>query len=262
MNRWLACSCCLAKIGLGQQTAGKIIGVHGTSIGRQWKARGVVAEKPKCGSMVYVGRAMITAKRKEAEAVESEPQRLYEEAAMADIRAHRRFFDWSAMWMNKQAMDEYNSPENIYERCCMRSIRAHGFKSVYPDWSQVWARSRMSMSPAQRAVANMRTRLKLLMKTARRGGASVKSSFIGCSTSQLAKHLESKFKRGMTWDNYGTHWHVDHVIPCASFDHTDSNHVARCWHWTNLEPLEASANIAKRDAITKPQMQLLLCATH
>ena len=263
VNRWFACSCCLARIGLGQNTAAKILGiVTKTAVGRGWKSKGIVAEKPKSGSMVTEGRSILTVKRKEIEAIEGEPQRLYNEAAMEDIRSHRRFPDWSQVWYNKLSMDEYNSPENIYERCCMRSIRAHGIRSVYPDWSQVWAKSRMSMNPAQRSVANMRTRLKLLMKTARKGGANVKSSFIGCSTGQLAKHLELRFKRGMTWANYGTHWHVDHVIPCASFDHTDSNQVAQCWHWTNLEPLEAKANISKSDAITRPQMQLLLCATH
>ena len=40
---------------------------------------------------------------------------------------------------------------------------------------------------------------------------------IGCSTSELMIHLESKFKEGMTWENHGL-WHVDHIQPCCSFD--------------------------------------------
>ena len=139
VNRWFACSCCLARIGLGQNTAAKILGiVTKTAVGRGWKSKGIVPEKPKSGSMVTEWRLILTVKRKEIEAIENEPQRFYDEAAMEDIRSHRRFPDWSQVWGNKLAMDEYNSPENIYERCCMRSIRAHGFRSVYPDWSQVW----------------------------------------------------------------------------------------------------------------------------
>ena len=96
------------------------------------------------------------------------------------------------------------------------------------------------------------------MKTTRRGGAMIRSSVIGCTTKELARHLESKFTQGMSWDNYGTYWHVDHILPCASFDHTDDGQVKQCWHWTNLQPLEASRNITKSDSITEPQMSLTM----
>ena len=86
--------------------------------------------------------------------------------------------------------------------------------------------------------------------------------YVGCTDDQLRSHIESQFKRKIGWHNYGTHWHIDHIIPCASFDHTDPKQVAQCWHWTNMRPLEARKNLEKGDSITEPQMQLLLCATH
>lgn len=85
---------------------------------------------------------------------------------------------------------------------------------------------------------------------------------IGCSKDQLIARFEQAFKRGMSWDNYGHHWHIDHILPCASFDQSDPKQRAQCWHWTNLRPLEAKRNIEKSDTITEPQMSLLLCATH
>ena len=33
---------------------------------------------------------------------------------------------------------------------------------------------------------------------------------LGCNITQFIKHLESQFKPGMTWENYGKVWHVDH----------------------------------------------------
>ena len=61
---------------------------------------------------------------------------------------------------------------------------------------------------------------------------------IGCSMAQLKEHLASKFKDGMTWDNYGRKgWHIDHVIPCASFNMTEPNEQKKCFHYTNLQPL-------------------------
>ena len=58
------------------------------------------------------------------------------------------------------------------------------------------------------------------------------------------KHLQNQFKPGMTRDNYGL-WHVDHIIPCASFDLTKLSEQEKCFHYTNLQPLWAIDNIKK-----------------
>lgn len=71
------------------------------------------------------------------------------------------------------------------------------------------------------------------------------SSFeiIGCSKDDLRKHLESKFRDGMTWQNYGKHWHIDHIVPLISAKSSDE--IKRLCHWTNLQPLTAFENISK-----------------
>ena len=58
------------------------------------------------------------------------------------------------------------------------------------------------------------------------------------------KHLESQFKVGMTWDNYGE-WHIDHIKPLAAFDIKDPAQVAEASHYTNLQPLWAMENFTK-----------------
>ena len=81
----------------------------------------------------------------------------------------------------------------------------------------------------------------------------------GCSLADLRDWIESQFKEGMTWGNYGIHgWHIDHIQPCSSFDHGNPDHVRRCWHFTNLRPMWAKENIAKGAKITEPQMQLAI----
>ena len=62
---------------------------------------------------------------------------------------------------------------------------------------------------------------------------------------QLLPGLESKFRDGMTWENYGPFWHVDHIRPWASFDLSDPSQQKLCFHWTNLQPLLATENLAK-----------------
>lgn len=84
------------------------------------------------------------------------------------------------------------------------------------------------------------------------------AEMVGCDVKHLLKHLESKFTSKMSWDNYGTYWHVDHIIPISSFDLTDPYQCKQANHWTNLQPLEAKQNIAKSNKIVEPQMNLML----
>ena len=70
------------------------------------------------------------------------------------------------------------------------------------------------------------------------------TNLIGCTVEQLKQHLESHFKVGMFWSNYGK-WHIDHIKPCASFDLSKESEQKKCFHYTNLQPLWAKENREK-----------------
>jgi hypothetical protein len=91
-------------------------------------------------------------------------------------------------------------------------------------------------------------RNRLCAAISRGKGKKIESSIslVGCTVFELRAHLESQFQPGMTWDNYGLHgWHIDHIIPCASFDLTDPEQQKACFHYTNLQPLWAEDNLKK-----------------
>lgn len=71
---------------------------------------------------------------------------------------------------------------------------------------------------------------------------------IGCTVDEVRVYLENQFVEGMSWDNHGE-WHIDHVIPCASFDLSDPVQQKKCFHYTNLQPLWAKDNLSKGDRI-------------
>jgi hypothetical protein len=73
------------------------------------------------------------------------------------------------------------------------------------------------------------------------------TEYIGCSIEELKLHIESKFKDSMNWDNYGSYWHIDHIIPCAAWDLTKEEDNMYCWNFRNLQPLIASENQSKKD---------------
>ena len=89
---------------------------------------------------------------------------------------------------------------------------------------------------------NLRRRINHAMKGKR---TSLSTMFlIGCEIDYLIYHIQSKFKRGMSWDNYGL-WHIDHKKPCASFDLSDPSEQYKCFHFSNLQPLWAIDNLRK-----------------
>jgi len=74
---------------------------------------------------------------------------------------------------------------------------------------------------------------------------------IGCSFEFLKKHIESQWSEGMSWDNYTTKgWHIDHIIPCASFDLSKEEEQKKCFHYTNLQPLWWYDNLSKHSKLT------------
>jgi hypothetical protein len=84
------------------------------------------------------------------------------------------------------------------------------------------------------------------------------NKLIGCDADSICLILEAQFLPGMTWANYGTAWHVDHIIPLSSYDLTDPAQQREAFHYTNLQPLWAHDNMAKGDEV--PGTELVLAA--
>lgn len=71
---------------------------------------------------------------------------------------------------------------------------------------------------------------------------------IGCSQIELKDHIQSLFKEGMTWENYGYYgWHIDHKIPLSKAKTNDELYLL-C-HYTNLQPMWWKENLSKHDKI-------------
>lgn len=69
---------------------------------------------------------------------------------------------------------------------------------------------------------------------------------VGCSIVELKAHVESLFKKGMSWDNYGrAGWTLDHILPCKMFNLSLLTEQQKCFHFSNLQPLWYSENSSK-----------------
>ena len=80
-----------------------------------------------------------------------------------------------------------------------------------------------------------------MLKTGK-GGRSWKI-LVDFSLDELVAHLEPQFRDAMTWDNYGPHWHVDHIYPKSKCSFEEA------WRLENLQPLLVEENLRKGSRI-------------
>lgn len=68
-------------------------------------------------------------------------------------------------------------------------------------------------------------------------------ALLGYDARLLVPHLETLFEPWMSWENYGSEWHVDHRRPVSSFKLPEE--VRECWALSNLWPMRAIDNLRK-----------------
>lgn len=110
------------------------------------------------------------------------------------------------------------------------------------NWAKVYAKR---LEPSNKIANMFRSRTCRAIKQ-QLGCKKVNSiELLGCSIKELMDHLQSKFYADMSWENYGSYWHIDHIRPCASFNLQNEEEQKICFHYSNLQPLTAKDNIIK-----------------
>lgn len=146
---------------------------------------------------------------------------------------------------NKDYISEYNKTYYAKNR---KEILKKKASSEYRKLNKEYEKNKRQNNISYRILCSLRSRLRLAIKNNKKHGKT--KELIGCEIEYLKTYLSNKFQKGMTWQNYGKFgWHIDHIIPCASFDLTDIEQQKKCFHYTNLQPLWAKDNISKSDKI-------------
>lgn len=101
-------------------------------------------------------------------------------------------------------------------------------------------KDRYYSDPAYRLTSIFRVRLHDVCKN-REWGTSI-YNVLNTDRDSLIAHLENQFEDWMNWDNYGSEWHVHHIIPLAKAN-GDVDLIKRLFHHKNLMPLSAEENL-------------------
>ena len=112
--------------------------------------------------------------------------------------------------------------------------------------ARIKKRDRLKRASSQHRIhLSMRLRVWKMLKVQGQDKNKGTMQYLGCTKVELQMHLQSLFKPGMAWNNYGKYWEIDHVRPCASFNFSKPEDVIACFHYTNLQPLTIRENRSK-----------------
>lgn len=119
-----------------------------------------------------------------------------------------------------------------------------------------WRVANLDKVNAKTAKARARNPLRYTVSTMvwlhlkRGGGRKAAGTFVGLlgyTSDDLRAHLESQFRAGMSWENYGTAWEIDHKTPLCSLPASSAadENFRKAWALQNLQPLPPSVNRSK-----------------
>ena len=119
-----------------------------------------------------------------------------------------------------------------------------GWRQRNPDYQRTRYQTNANARIADNLCSSLRA---VLARLARRQQQTWHSNstigrLIGCDPPQFRAHIEALFQPGMSWANRGHVWQIDHIKPVASFDLTDPDQRAACFHRSNLRPLFVTDN--------------------
>lgn len=85
--------------------------------------------------------------------------------------------------------------------------------------------------------------------------------YFGLDIEQFRKWIEIQFTEGLYWENFGSAWQFDHIVPVAYFDFSIEDDLILCWNFINIrvERIEHNKNKGNRiDVIAvKPYFEAL-----
>ena len=111
--------------------------------------------------------------------------------------------------------------------------------------SSAYMTQRRRSDPQFKLAMDLRHRVRSALKAQKAQRSTRFIDLLGCTVSEAYNYLSEQFDEHMTWANHGSYWHIDHIKPCAAFDLTCEKQQKECFHYTNLQPLEATANLKK-----------------
>lgn len=122
-------------------------------------------------------------------------------------------------------------------------------KTTINSKNRIWKAKKLRTSTEFRIKTNIRARLNKAVKHEYKSSSAVRD--LGCTVSEFKRYIETQFKPGMTWDNWGSVWHLDHKKPLSNFDLSKALQFKEAVHFTNYQPMLVENNLKKGESLPK-----------
>lgn len=167
---------------------------------------------------------------------------------------HKKYYTNNKEKMNKQSKENYelNKKERSlqgkkYRENNKEIIKARKRKYYEENKDKIRAARRIyekERYPIKcKLIKTLRSRIRTALRLYKKSESS--KVLLGCDLEFYKNYLESKFTNGMTWVNFNLNgWHIDHIIPCSSFDLSDPEKQKECFNYKNTVPRWATTKIA------------------
>lgn len=148
---------------------------------------------------------------------------------------------------NKEALNKYDR-----DRWETRKKERKKNKAKITEYRREYEKNRRATDPVWRLKKNLRCLLwRFIYKTKENRSSKSMTKMVeitGATSKEVRIFIESKFVKGMTWNNYGknpNNWQIDHIIPLSKFDLTKEEELKKAFHYTNMQPLWSTDNMKK-----------------
>jgi hypothetical protein len=162
----------------------------------------------------------------------SEQQREYRQANAAKISDYQKTYHPKYVQINAGKMAAYR--REYYRSNADRITKRRRHRYAKDSWF--------------RFAVSLRNRQGKFLAGIKRPASMVRD--IGCDREFFLRHIASQFTAGMTMENHGAVWHLDHIYPLAKADLTDRVQFLAVANWRNLRPMLGPQNLAKGDEVT------------
>ena len=164
-------------------------------------------------------------------------------------KEHNKIIDKERYLRQREAKLVYQKEQRLNKPDYMKNYRIQN-KEKIRQAANKWQKNKYYTDISYRLRSILQKRIVATLKGHYKSESTIK--LLGCSIEEFKTHLESQFDKDprLNWETYGPKgWHIDHIIPCASFDLSDPEQQKICFHYTNMQPLWWDLNIAKSNKI-------------
>ncbi len=174
---------------------------------------------------------------------------------------------------NKLKIKEYYSKSEIklrrkeYDRKFINRLKQKEYKKKYRNKYEVILKEkeyrssleaklkrnirekkRKQNDPIYKFLCNQRNRLYYAFKSGKYNKSKTTLQYLGCTSKFLYDYIMSKLKDGMTFENYGRLWEIDHFEPLSPEDRMlTQKELEDRFHYSNLRPITIKENRIKKN---------------